>query len=173
MPSWSDRIRSRFAKTTGRSRGVDAFDGLRSMALDLDPATIQAPDGERWSGAAVAAMEIWQPEAIATIVAVADGTVSLYLSTGGGVIGAGEHAAVRGVAERFREIVAESRGLLQRAEDFPLPENGQVRFHARIADGRFTAVAAEEALRGGRHPLSPLYAAGQDVLTEIRLASPE
>ena len=31
--------------------------------------------------------------------------------------------------------------------------------------------ALEAALRGGRHPLAPVYAAGQDLLTEIRLAS--
>jgi hypothetical protein len=38
------------------------------------------------------------------------------------------------------------------------------------SDG-FSGAAPESALRGGRHPLSPLYAAGQDLLTEIRLAS--
>ncbi len=143
------------------------------MALGVDPATIAVPDGEPWSGAVMAAMEIGTKNAIATIVAIADGTVSMYVSTGGGVIGAGGHAVVRAAADRFRDVTADSRGLLQSTTDFPLPELGQVRFQARTGDGAWTGVATEEALRSGRHPLSALYAAGQDLLTEIRLSTPE
>jgi hypothetical protein len=156
----------------GQRRRPDVFRGLRSTALAVDPASIAIQDGESWSGAAMAAMEIGLPDATATIVAIADGTVSMYLSSGGGVIGAGAHAAVRGAAERFRTVVAESRGLMQRGDELPLPDSGQVRFHARLADGPYSAAAAEAVLRTGRHPLSPLYAAGQDLLTEIRLSTP-
>jgi hypothetical protein len=142
------------------------------MALGYDPATIAVPEGEAWGGALVALMELGRPDATATILAVADGSVSMYLSTGGGVIGAGEHAAVRGVAARFRTVAAESRGLLRRTDDFPLPEPGQVRFQVRTLEGAYSGVAPEAALQSGRHPLAPLYAAGQDLLTEIRLAIP-
>lgn len=141
------------------------------MALGLDPASIQTTPGEPWTGAAVAAMELSVDGGTATIVAIADGTVSMYLSTGGGAIGAGEHAAVRAEGQRFRTVVADARGQLVRTTGFPLPRTGEVRFHARIGEDRFTGVAPEAALRGGRHVLAPLYAAGQDLLTEIRLAS--
>jgi hypothetical protein len=87
------------------------------------------------------------------------------------VIGAGEHAAVRAEAARFRTVVADARSLLTRTSDFPLPEPGEVRFQARIGQDGFSGAAPESALRGGRHPLSTVYAAGQDLLTEIRLAS--
>jgi len=142
------------------------------MALGVDPATIAVPDGESWSGTAMAAMEIGLNNAIATIVAIGDGSVSMYISTGEGVIGAGGHAAVKAAADRFRAVAADSRGVLQRTEDSPLPETGKVRFHARTADGAFTGTAEEVTLRAGRHPLSPLYGAGQDLLTEIRLSTP-
>ena len=56
--------------------------------------------------------------------------------------------------------------------DFPLPTPGEVRFQVRTSDGGYTAAAAEAALRSGRHPLTELYASGQDLITEIRLASP-
>jgi hypothetical protein len=121
----------------------------------------------------VALMEIGMPKAVTTFAAVADGTVSMYTSAGGGVIGAGSHAAVRAAATRFRIAATESRGLLQRTDDFPLPGPGQVRFQARTADGGYTGAGAEEALRTGRHPLSTLYAAGQDLVTEIRLSTPD
>ena len=143
------------------------------MALGVDPATIAVTEGAPWGGAAMAAMELSQATAIATIVAVADGTVSMYLSTGGGVLGAGSHAVVRAAADRFRTVAADSRGLLERTEEFPLPEPGHVRFHVRTGDGAYSGGAAEAALRIGRHPLSPLHDAGQDLLTEIRLSTPQ
>jgi len=171
MPSWRERLHSIWAWIKGPRGKRGVYRDLRSMALGLDPRAIRMPEGALWSDALVAAMEIGMPEATATVVAVADGTVSMYLSRGGGVIGAGEHAAVRGAADRFRTVVAESRGLLELTGVFVPPEVGEVRFHARIGDDRLTGVAPEPALRAGRHPLAPLYAAGQDVLTEIRLAS--
>ena len=91
------------------------------MSLRHDPAEVGVPDDAPWGGALMAMMESGLPDGIATLVAIADGTVSIYFSTGASVIGAGEHAAVRGVAERFRAVASESRHMLQRSEDFPLP----------------------------------------------------
>jgi hypothetical protein len=172
MPGWVERLRVRLGVPVGRPADPDVYQGLRSMALGIDEATIAMPDSESWSGALVAAMELALSGGTATIVAIADGSVSMYLSSGGGVIGAGGHAAVRAAAQRFRTVVGESRGLLESTEDFPLPEPGQVRFHARIAEAGYTAVASEAALKSGRHPLAPMYASGQDLLTEIRLSMP-
>ena len=171
MPSWRERLHSIWAWIKGPRGKRAVYRDLRSMALGLDPGAIRMPEGALWSDALVAAMEIGMPEATATVVAIADGTVSMYQSRGGGVIGAGEHAAVRGAADRFRTVVAESRGLLERTGVFPPPAVGEVRFHARIGDDRLTGAAPEPLLKTGRHQLAPLYAAGQDVLTEISLAT--
>ena len=170
MAGWRDRLRA--AVSGGRAQPGDIFAGLRSMALTVDPATLHLPTGEPWSGALVAMMEIGLPTGTATFVAIADGTVSMYTSTGGGVIGAGEHAAVRAAADRFRAAAAESRGQLEPTREFPEPTVGEVRFQLQTDGGGYTGVAPEAALRTGRHPLSELYATGQDLVTEIRLASP-
>jgi len=169
MPEWGQRLRSLLEKAIGQPGRT--YETLRPMALGVDSSMIVLPDGQSWGGALVAAMEIGLPTATVTIVATADGTVSMYTSAGGGVIGAGGHAAVRGVAERFRTLAAESRGLLDRSDEFPMPEPGEVRFHARTADGDYSGGAPEAVLRTARHPLAPLYAAGQDLLTEIRLST--
>lgn len=171
MASWLERVKETWGRIRGQRPPKDIYRDLRSMALNVDLSTLKTPADEPWAGAGVAIMEIAIDQAVASIVAVADGSVSMYVSTGGGVIGAGEHEAVRAEAKRFRTVVAESRSLLSPATDFPLPGPGEVRFHARIGGGGFSGAAPESALRGGRHPLSPLYAAGQDLLTEIRLAS--
>ena len=170
MPGWQDRLRGRFRGSKATPETV--FSGLRSMALSIELSDLDLPPGEPWSGALVAMMEIGLKNGIASFVAIADGSVSMYTSTGGGVIGAGEHAAVRAAADRFRRVAADVRDQLVSTMDFPLPTPGEVRFQVRTSDGGYTAAAAEAALRSGRHPLTELYASGQDLITEIRLASP-
>jgi hypothetical protein len=140
--------------------------------LTVDLLTIERPADESWSGALVAMMDIGMPEGSATFVAIADGSVSIYTSSGGGVLGAGDHVAVRAAGNRFRAVLAGARNDLRSTTEFPLPAAGEVRFQLRTEDAGFTGVAPEAALRTGRHPLSEAYAAGQDLITEIRLASP-
>jgi hypothetical protein len=140
----------------------------RSTVLSLDPARLQIPEGH-WFGASVALMEITQGGGTASLVAVADGTVSLYTSGGGGTTGAGEHLAVREAAERFLQAAADAAQSMTATSDFPLPQPGQVRFHVRTPAGDMTVAVPEALLRARRHQLGPLYVAGQDVLTEIRM----
>jgi hypothetical protein len=171
MPDWGKVVRSRLRLAGGRSAKPEVYQELRSMALRVDLGALAVADGQPWGGAAVAMMELVVSGTVATIVATADGAVSMYLGSGGGVIGAGEHAAVRPAAEHFRNVASDSKGLLQGTDEFPLPEPGQVRFHVRTTDGNYSGSAEEAGLRSGRHPLSPLFGAGQDLLTEIRLSA--
>jgi hypothetical protein len=173
MAGWFERLRSRIWSLTGRKSGPEMYRTLRSMALRYDPSEIEVPDGTPWGGALMAIMETRLPAGTATLVAIADGSVSMYFSTGAAVIGAGEHAAVRGAAERFRSAASESRHMLQRSEELPLPEPGQVRFHVRTVDGLYSGAVTEALLRSGRHSLASLYNTGQDLITEVRLATPE
>lgn len=173
MPGWVERLRSRIRSLTGRTGGPETYRSLRSMALTYDPSEVEVPDDAPWGGALMAMMETGLPAGTATLVAIADGSVSMYFSTGAAVIGAGEHAAVRGAAERFRTVAAESRHMLQRSEDFALPDTGQVRFHVRTIDGTYTGAVTEALLRSGRHSLASLYNTGQDLITEVRMATPE
>jgi len=170
MGGWINRLRATLGGG-GTPRG-EVYAGLRSMALTLDPASLDLPSGQPWSAALVAMMEIGTSSGTATFVAIADGTVSMYTSTGGGVIGAGEHAAVRAAADRFRVAAAEARGQLESTTEFPGPAPGEVCFQLRTEDAGYTGHAPERALAAGRHPLSALFAAGQDLVTEIRLSSP-
>ena len=140
----------------------------RSRVLNLDPAGLQIPEGH-WFGASVAVMEITQSAGTASLVAVADGTVSLYTTGASATIGAGEHLAVREAAERFLQAAADAAQSMTAASDFPLPQPGHVRFYVRTPAGDMTADVPEPLLRARRHELGPLYVAGQDVLSEIRM----
>jgi len=174
MPGWIDRVRGALPGSSGGRGGfaADAYAGLRSMVLTVDPLTIQTPADEPWSGAVVAMMELAMSNGTASIVAIADGTVSMYTSTGGGVLGAGGHHAVRVAADRFRRTAADAADRLVRGSEFPLPAPGEVRFHVRTTDANYSAGASQAEVSSGRHPLAELYAAGQDLITEIRFATP-
>ena len=152
----------------GRNGPMDTYMGLRSTVLHADLSSIAVAEGE-WPGASVAMMEMPVGDAVATIVAVADGTVSLYTSTGGGTLGAGEYMSARAAGQRFLRAAADHAPWMTQTTEFPLPTEGKVRFHVRTPDGDFTHEVAEDVLRGRRDELSPVYLAAQDVLTEIRL----
>lgn len=145
--------------------------GLRRLVLSTPPAelglTVDA-DPERVYGVL---METGHDAAVVTIVSLIDGSTSLYVSTGGGTIGAGEQEPV---AEATRGFVAMAQlfvGHTEATSSFDLPDAGRVRFQLLTVGGGRTAEADENDLGLGRHPLSPLFHAGQDVTTQIRLLS--
>ena len=115
-------------------------------------------------------METAYPEAVATLVGLADGTTSMYFSNGGGVIGAGAHPQVAAATERWLEVGAASLGELAPAEgEIRLPADARTQFVAVTPAGRLWAVAVEDELGAGAHELSQLFYAGHEVITSIRL----
>ena len=164
--SWLDRLRGR-----GSGAPVDhkpIYIALRGRLLETDPASLGlAPSaGGRRVWAVV--MDTAFPEGLASLAVVADGTTSLYTSTGGGTIGAGTHETVAAASQAFLDRVDGALDLLVPASAFPLPSTGRVRFCALTFEGGRTAEADEQDLGEGRHPLSGVFLAGHDVITELR-----
>ncbi len=153
----------------GRKRGLappaDVYEGLRQQVLRLT--------ADELGDAPILAllMETGYSEAVATLVAVADGTTSLYFSNGGGIIGAGEHAAVAAASRRWLEAGRTALPALAEVTDPPLPETGTTQFVAVTPHGLRSAVAVEDDLGNNRYALSPFFYAAQDVITQIRLTS--
>jgi hypothetical protein len=116
-------------------------------------------------------MEIGFAKGVATVVGLADGTASLYLTSGGGVLGAGARADVRSAAIRLCETAAGLAEGTTLTSTFPRPHAGGVRFYLLTDTGVRTVETDEETLRGRKHRLSPLYAAGQSVISALRDAT--
>jgi hypothetical protein len=141
---------------------------LRQRALSLDPVKIGlTPDSANvvWG----VLMETGYKEAVATLVALGDGTVSLYFSDGGGIIGVGQHKGPRKANEA---LPAFAPGFIEHASPttvFPLPTEGRTRFYFLCFDGVRTAEAKEEDLGNNRLPLSPLFHKAHEVITAVRL----
>jgi hypothetical protein len=107
---------------------AQAAQGLREHALSVTAQdagiTSTSGDAQVWG----VLMEIGFRDAVATVVSLADGTTSLYFSTGGGVIGAGAHAAVRSAATSFIAAAETHRAHFTGATEHPQPAPGRVRF---------------------------------------------
>ena len=113
-------------------------------------------------------METGYPEAAVTLVAIVDGSVSLYFSNGGGILGAGGHASVRREALKFLSTAESSLEDFKTTTEYPLPETGRVKFYLLTYSGIFTGDYDEHLLGEGGHKLSKLFYAGHDVITAIR-----
>jgi len=103
-----------------------------------------------------------------TLVVLADGTVSFYLSNGGGIIGAGTHEKVREPAGNFligsKEFVTKAKP----TSSYPEPGKNQVRFYFLTDQGILSYSAKEDKLGNDKDDLSQLFHAGHAVITELR-----
>src|SRR5690348_17646264 len=114
------------------------------------------------------AMDMGMQNGTATMRAVADGVVSLYTSTGGGIIGLGPHEGPRQVAELL-QFAPQFSVHCKPTTEFPLPSEGNTRFYLMGPDSVVTAEARSEKFGSGRHVLSPVFRKCHELLTEIIL----
>jgi hypothetical protein len=151
----------------------NVYAGLRGQALSLTRADAGIPDLPPNIPVWGLLMECGFPSATATLLGLADGTSSLYLSSGGGFIGGQAHETVREANARFVGTANHLHGELVPTFAFPPPDQGSTVFYALTDAGVLTGGGADEELGSGRHPLSHLFMAGHGVLTELRLLSPQ
>lgn len=105
-----------------------------------------------------------------TVVAAADGSASLYLSSGGGYMGGSEKVpAIRDAALHAVALASSLRFHFEPTETSPLPSLGDVTFYITTGRGVSRAVAPEAKLRAGADPLAGLSGAMQRIVTEYRL----
>jgi hypothetical protein len=151
----------------------DAGKALRKMVLTTPPEQLAfSPDEEYPQIYGV--LTDWRiGEDTASILAMRDGSASLYTTSTFGIIGGQGHEKVRAAAQRCvrvgRKFVARS----VKTSEFPYPEDGQVYFFLLGYEGVRLCKADEKAARRGSDVIGELFAAAQDVLTELRLVSQE
>lgn len=103
-----------------------------------------------------------------SLVVLGDGTASLYFSTGGGIIGVGQHDSVR---KACGNLLAGGNHFVAAAsptKEYPLPAEGQVTFYFLSYGGVLSYSAKETDLGEGRDKLSNLFHAGHEVIARMR-----
>jgi hypothetical protein len=143
---------------------AEVYTALRSQALDVTPSDLglDAP-------VLAVVMDTRYPEAVATLVGVADGSTSLYFSNGGGTIGGGQHPQVAQATQRWLDVAATLAGSMSADSSTELPDEGVTLLTLVTPSGRLSARAPEDELGSGEHELSQLFYAAHDVITQLRL----
>lgn len=139
---------------------------LRRMVLEAQPADLGLEPSSNPVWAVL--METAYPQAVVTLVAIADGTVSLYFSSGGGMIGLGAHEGPRAAARALLDAAPAFLDRAVPATDLALPEPGHTRFYLLQFGGCSVLEALEADLGEGRSPLAPLFFLGHDVISQAR-----
>jgi len=162
-------IMSWFSKASANEiEVVDIYRELRQQVLTLDPSQVGlSPSDENriWG----MLMETGYSDAVVTLVTIADGTVSLYFSNGGGIIGVGEHEGPRKANKLFLALAEKYTQYAKPTQQFPLPKEGNTRFYFLTYDGILTVEYKEDDLGNERLPLSPLFLEAHEVISQARV----
>jgi hypothetical protein len=145
---------------------------LRERLLSAKPSDFGLAPSPELPHVWAAMMEMRVGKAVVSLVAVADGSTSLYFSTGGGVIGAGEHDSVRAANRKLLAFIEKYLDMFVPL-DTPLPVmDGAVSFAVLTHAGLRGARDEEARIKERTSPLWAPYALGQDVITAVRRATP-
>ncbi|MGA8531374.1 MAG: hypothetical protein WB622_16775 [Acidobacteriaceae bacterium] len=109
-----------------------------------------------------------------TVVASADGSASLYLSSGGGFLGGSQrYQPIRDAALHAVALATTMQSYFEPTETSALPPLGDVTFYVTTGVGVRMAVAAQARLRAAADPLAGLGGAMQKIVTGYRLYFPK
>jgi hypothetical protein len=109
--------------------------------------------------------------ATATVVTFSTGDTSLYLSTGGGFIGAGQHESVQKVVKKY---VQDGQKYIKKAakiEKTELPKRGMTNFNFLTENGIYSISKSLNELESGKSEFSNLFIELNNVISQIRLKS--
>lgn len=164
MPEWSgDRPMS--------DRPEDGAPALREMLLSAKPSDFGLTPTPELPRVWAAMMEWHVGTNVVSLVAVAEGSTSLYFSTGGGIIGGGEHESVRAENRKLLAFVEKSLEMFVPMASPPPVLKAAVSFTVLTYDGIRGARDKEEQITRQKSPLWPVYYLGQEVITALRLAT--
>jgi hypothetical protein len=167
---WSAvRSRVQAGEPTDAATKKDVYLGLRNQILRGSrtkfglPATRTANDP--WG----VVMDWGVTKGTATVVALSDGTASVYLSGGGGYIGGIGQPPIHAAAQKAIEVARSVQLPNQPSTDYPLPEIHGVFFYFLTDAGVFVLRSSEEELKSPAHPLRKIGDAMQEVITQYRV----
>lgn len=165
---------STFPAGGGSSLPADVYLDLRVVWFQTKPEDLGlTPDPESKVPYAVV-MDMGVDGGTTTIGSSIVGDGSLLTSTGGGVIGGIEHENVRKASIHFVELSGDFIDRMKLTTELGLPSPGYIKFYVMTPGGVYTTgEISADTLAEGSHEFSPLFLAGNDVITELRITSGE
>ncbi len=141
---------------------------LRTRALSLTPEDIGLIGPNQCPSVWGVVIETAYPGAVTSLVALADRSVSLYVSNGTGCVGCGSQREVRLAAADLLQSAEKSLPLTAPASDLTLPSEGQVRCYLLTRDGLRSVQERLEDIAKVDERFGVLYFASQRVVSAIQ-----
>jgi hypothetical protein len=151
------------------AKGYKTYLGLRNLILTGSRTKFSLPATSRLTEPWGVVMDWGIKSGTVTVVAMSDGSASIYLSSGGGSLGGVGQEAIRNAAKRSVVLASTVQPEMKESKSFPLPQTGYVGFYALTDSGVFSEQVPEADLRAGRSPFSSLGNAMQEVITAYRI----
>jgi hypothetical protein len=157
------------SKIEPKASPESVYEGMRNMVLLGTRERFGLPPTSKPEEPWGVVMDWGVDRSTATVMALSDGSASIYLSGGGGYIGGQNQESVKGAALKALEVAREYAGQMRKTTEYNLPVAREVIFYLLTDSGVFTASAKEAELRGEEHSLTKLGNAMQDVVTQYRI----
>jgi hypothetical protein len=148
------------------------YENLRSVALAVEPGSIGVTPSQDLPHVFGVLMDMGMYQGTATLVAFADGTVSMYYSSGGGMIGAGEHENVRNTAHRLLSIANSDLASFTAGLPDEMPPEGSNQLTLLTFDGPLRATATSNDFGYDVAPGGLVFRAAHDVISQLRELNP-
>lgn len=160
---------------TSRLKRVDPnnnpYQGLRNLALGatMEQIGVQFPSDQTKIYGVIMDWEVG--EGTATLVAFLSGDASLYLSSGGGVIGGSGHDNIKKAAATFINKAEKYLRETVKTDLTPLPGKDGVKFCFLTNKGKFVGQEEVKNFDNNSSPWLDLFDEGNKLITEIRMVS--
>jgi hypothetical protein len=149
----------------------NAFEGLRNMAITATPEQLglSLPTDKAIVYGVV--MDWEMGGATATTISYQTGDASFYLSSGGGVIGGGQHQNVNSAAKQFVRLAQTFLDKATKTELTPLPSTKEVKFYLLTNNGVYVGQEQMKNFENNSSTWLKLFEEGNNVFTELRKTS--
>lgn len=108
---------------------------------------------------------------IATLVAYSTGDASMYLSTGGGVVGGGQHDAVNKAAKKLNDQAQNYLNKASLVSETPIPSNGGVNIYLLTNKGKYLIKEQLSNFDNEKSSIQLLFYGANDVITQLRMST--
>ncbi len=156
---------------TNSQENENPFNGLRQMALDVTSEQLGIESTDDNTKAFGIVMDWDLGNGIATVSAFETGDASMYLSSGGGVIGGGQHENVRKAVFEYLKIGQKFLDKSTKTKETPLPEKNTVNFYFLTNKGKYVGKESIPNIEGENSDWIMLFEEANKVLTELRLTT--
>jgi hypothetical protein len=147
------------------------FLDLRNMALNVTPEQLQLSLPAEQTKVFGVVMDWDLGDGTMTLITYQTGDASMYLSSGGGVIGGGQHENVSKASKEFVSIAQNYLDKSSKADTTTLPDKDCFKFYFLTNKGKFVAQENIDNIESKTSKWLNLFENANNVITELRLTT--